>query len=74
MKAGGAPGFGADAIDGRLREAGRLAGSLRPAHRLDAKLDLGGVGVAARLREASELLELCRALRRAGAPASAPTG
>jgi hypothetical protein len=52
----------AAAIDRRLREASRLAGSLRPEHRLETKIDLRGPAVAARLREASELLDLSRAL------------
>ena len=33
-----------------------------PARRLDAKLDMSPKGVAARLREASELLALCQRL------------
>jgi hypothetical protein len=49
----------------RLREARRRAGSLRPEKRLETKLDLRGPAVAARLRQASDLLELCRQLRRA---------
>jgi hypothetical protein len=67
------------AIDGRLRQASRLAGSLRPEHRLATKIDLTGAAVARRLREASDLLDLCRALARAGAsarpsPKGAPPG
>jgi hypothetical protein len=57
----------AAAIEARLREASRLAGSLRPEARLETKLDLTGAGVAARLKEASDLLDLCRALADAGA-------
>ena len=57
----------APAIEGRLREASRLAGSLHPDRRLDTKIDLSGSAVAARLRQASDLLDLCRALARAGA-------
>lgn len=53
------------AIDARLQEAGRLAGSLRPEERLTTKIDLSGAAIAARLREASDLLDLCRALARA---------
>lgn len=53
----------AAAIDARLREASRLAGSLRPEHRLETKIDLSPAGVAARLKIASDLLDLCRALR-----------
>lgn len=48
------------AVDERLREASRLAGSLRLEDRLQAKIDLSGAAVASRLREASDLLELCR--------------
>jgi hypothetical protein len=54
------------AIEARLREASRLAGSLRPDRRLETKIDLRGIAVAARLKEASDLLDLCRALARAG--------
>ena len=54
------------AIERRLREASRLAGPLRPETRLDAKIDLTAAGIAARLREASDLWELCRALAQAG--------
>jgi hypothetical protein len=57
----------ADAIDARLRSASRLAGSLRPEHRLDTKIDMSGAAVAARIREASDLLDVCRELARAGA-------
>jgi len=57
--------LGPVAIEARLREASRLAGSLRPEKRLETKLDLRGPAVAARLRQASDLLELCRQLRRA---------
>jgi hypothetical protein len=56
------------AIERRLREASRLAGDLRPENRLTTKIDLSAHGVAARLKEASDLLELCRALGRSGAP------
>jgi hypothetical protein len=56
----------APAIERRLREASRLAGSLAPERRLDTKIDLSGRGIAARLREASELLDVCLALARAG--------
>jgi hypothetical protein len=52
----------AQAIETRLREASRLAGSLRPEVRLETKIDLRGEAVARRLREASDLLELCRSL------------
>ncbi len=52
----------ARAIDERLREASRLAGALRPETRLDAKLDMTAAGVTARLKAASDLLELCRTL------------
>jgi hypothetical protein len=53
-------------IVARLREASRLAGSLRPEDRLATKIDLTGTRVSARLKEASDLLDLCRALGRAG--------
>jgi hypothetical protein len=56
----------AAAIEARLREASRLAGSLRPEARLETKIDLTARGVERRLREASDLLELCRTLGRAG--------
>jgi hypothetical protein len=55
----------AAAIEARLREASRLAGSLRPEARLETKIDLSSGGVEARLREASDLLDLCRTLARA---------
>jgi hypothetical protein len=51
-----------DAIAARLREASRLAGSLRPEARLETKIDMSPAAIAARLREASDLLELCRTL------------
>lgn len=57
-------------IEARLREASRLAGSLRPEDRLTTKIDLSPSGVTARLREASDLYDLCGALARAGAGAS----
>ena len=61
----------AHAVDARLREASRLAGRLLPETRLEAKLDLSGRGVASRLQEASELLDLCRRLTsRKGQPQS----
>jgi hypothetical protein len=60
------------AIEARLREASRLAGSLEPGRRLDTKIDLSGAGVAARLREASDLLALCRALGQARPRPSQP--
>jgi len=41
--------LGPVAIEARLREASRLAGSLRPEKRLETKLDLRGPAVAARL-------------------------
>jgi hypothetical protein len=52
------------AIEARLREASRLAGSLRPEARLATKLDMSGAAIAARLQEASALLDLCRKLAR----------
>jgi hypothetical protein len=54
----------ASAIEERLRAASQLVGSLRPEHRLETKLDLGGDAVAARLKIASDLLDACRALAR----------
>lgn len=54
----------APAIEARLREASRLAGSLRPEDRLATKIDLSMRGVSARLKEASDLLDLCRSLAR----------
>jgi hypothetical protein len=50
------------AIEGRLREVSRIAGSLRPEDRLQGKLDLRPEAVTRRLREASDLLTLCQAL------------
>jgi hypothetical protein len=47
-----------------LREVGRLVGSLRPEARLETKIDSSGPAVAARLKEASDLLDLCRVLSR----------
>lgn len=57
----------AAALRERLLQVSQLAGSLRPEDRLTTKLDLSGAGVARRLKEASQLLDLCRALARAGA-------
>jgi hypothetical protein len=54
-------------VEARLLEASRRAGSLRPEDRLATKLDLSASGIAARLQEASDLLEVCLALARAGA-------
>jgi hypothetical protein len=53
-------------VEARLAEASRLAGSLRPEDRLQTKVDLTAAGVHSRLKEASDLLEVCRALGRAG--------
>jgi len=61
----------AKGIDARLREASRLAGSLRPEARLETKIDTSGPAVAARLKEASDLLDLCHALSRNEPSASA---
>ncbi len=60
------------AVNTRLREASRLAGSLRPETRLDTKIDMSPAAISARLRQASDLLDLCRALdaRRATAQAA----
>jgi len=41
---------------------------LRPERRLDTKLDLSASGVAARLKTASDLLDLCRTLARIKPP------
>ena len=57
----------ASAIDERLRAVSDLAADLRPEARLATKIDLSGAGVAARLKEASDLLDLSRALARARA-------
>ena len=59
----------APAVEARLREASRLAGSLRPEDRLETKIDMRAPAVAARLIEASQLLEVCRALSREKNPA-----
>ena len=52
------------AVEARLREASRLAGSWRSEARLETKIDMHGPAVAARLKEASDMLEVCRALSR----------
>ncbi len=54
------------AVADRLRLASRMAGRLRPEDRLLSKIDMSAPGIERRLREASDLLELCRALARAG--------
>ncbi len=61
-----------DAIDARLRAASAVAGSLRPEDRLATKIDLSEQGVTRRLKEASDLLDLCRALSAAGSAADRP--
>ncbi len=53
-----------DAIFARLRAASDCAGSLHTDKRLDTKIDLSAAGVTRRLQEASDLLDLCRALAR----------
>lgn len=58
---------GAELVEARLREASRLASPLRPEARLQTKIDLTPSGIAARLKAASDLLDVCRALGRAGA-------
>jgi hypothetical protein len=58
----------AESIERRLREASRLAGSLLPA-RMTTKVDLTSAAVARRLKEASDLYDLCRSLARAARPA-----
>lgn len=62
----------ASAIDARLREVSRLAGSLQPEDRLATKIDMTAAGVDARLRQASDLLDLCRLLAKAGRHAAIP--
>ncbi len=52
------------AVEARLREVSRLAGSWRPDARLETKIDMRGPAVAARLKEVSDLLDVCRALSR----------
>lgn len=52
----------------RLRAAASCS-SLDAAGRLDAKVPMGPADIAARLREASDLLTLCQRLR-AGKPAN----
>jgi hypothetical protein len=62
----------AAAVEARLRAVSALAGSLAPAHRLDTKIDMSAAGVARRLQEASDLLDLCNALaKRTGAECGA---
>ena len=56
------------AIEARLRETSRLAGSLRPEARLETKLDMSGTAVATRLKTVSDLLELCLSLARKSQP------
>ena len=51
----------ARAVSERLRAASRQS-DLAPDRRLDAKLDLSPAGLTRRLREASDLLALCRSL------------
>lgn len=62
----------ASAIDARLHMVSELSHPLTLATRLDCKIDLSGRGVSARIKEASDLLELCRMLERSGR-AAAPT-
>jgi hypothetical protein len=50
------------AIERRLRRVSELADPLTPDTRLATKIDTSASGVAARLKEASDLLDLCRAL------------
>jgi hypothetical protein len=57
------------AVTERLRRASDRAGSLRPEHRLEHKIALDGHAVAARLKQASDLLDVCRALARRSGPA-----
>jgi hypothetical protein len=46
----------------RIQAASELT-DLRPAHRLTAKLDMSGPGIARRIKAASQMLKLCRWLR-----------
>jgi hypothetical protein len=55
----------APAVEARLRAASAMAGSLRPEDRLATKIGLSRDAVVARLRMASDLLDACRALKRA---------
>jgi hypothetical protein len=56
-----------EAVDARLRRVSELAAPLSAETRLANKIDLSGAGVASRLKEASDLLELCQTLARMGA-------
>jgi hypothetical protein len=60
----------AGAIDERLRRVSELADPLLPETRLSTKIDMTGAGIASRLRQASDLLDLCRALAREAARTS----
>jgi len=60
------------AIEARLREASLRTGSLHAELRLDAKVDLSGEAVAARLKETSDLLDLCLQLGKAGRSSAIP--
>jgi hypothetical protein len=51
-----------EAVEARLREVSRIAGSWRPEARLETKVDMRGPAVTARLKETSDLLDVCRAL------------
>lgn len=62
------PSMDPEAIEARLREASRIS-DLSADKRLDAKIDLSSQGIRARLLEASELLDACRALAALSAPA-----
>jgi hypothetical protein len=53
------------AVTQRLQRASEMS-DLSWERRLDAKLDMSAPGITARLREAAQLLELCRRLERAG--------
>jgi len=50
------------AVRARLQEASRCVTDFTPARRLDTKIDMSRAGIARRLREASDLLDLCRKL------------
>jgi hypothetical protein len=55
------PSMAAAEVTARLQEASR-ASDLDAARRLDSKIDLTPQGVTLRLREASDLLNICRRL------------
>ncbi len=54
-----------EALHARLRYASEIS-DLRAERRLDSKLDMSPAGIERRLREVSELLQLCDSLRQYG--------